>query len=493
MAQGVNATSVDVHGIHQAGHGRLQNEHPEQSTKETRESDIQKDTSPDLVSSLRRELEDLDAGNYPTAQPGLPESLYAASVYKETMRNGLLALLGLINIPGSQSWEDAVDYCRAVIECPQDTSQRANAKWTRSCSDLCQKLKERFGPGIVAAARSGCTAFVRDHYQGDSLSIAHVDKKTNMRSLILHQNPSFIFHHESSFLAIACYEITALCCSIVTSAWQPPKEAVKSGMISHVAVSDDYHAFTTMEYETRVRMVALSVGVAYKAGGQAVNVLVDGAALQAIGSGDQLTVEAVMAWRAVGGCTTPYSDYLWGRGSLEDGLVAPELMMAMHDLLDWRCDTAAQNHENGVSAVYGLGVEDAFHTYLEAMLHRASSNPLAGAHAIASIVHLHFTSMRYGSSRYRGDHGKPCRRCEKLLRNITARGGLQWEPTPPPSSFTASEKFRRLGKLVVDTFEPHQLAQTGVSWLQHLITTGEIWLFDALVKIHPVDSNAGWA
>lgn len=38
------------------------------------------------------------------------------------------------------------------------------------------------------------------------------------------------------------------------------------------------------------------------------NVLVDGSALQAIGSGDQLTVEAAMAWRAVGGCTTPYSD-----------------------------------------------------------------------------------------------------------------------------------------------------------------------------------------
>lgn len=302
--------------------------------------------------------------------------------------------------------------CRDVIACPQDNLQRANAKWTRSCSDLCCHLKKKFGPGVVEAARSGCAAFVRDHYEGNPLSIAHVDKKANMKQLVIYQDPGSIFHPESSLLAGACYEMAVLCCSTVTSAWQPPEEAVKSGMIAHMAVSDDYHAFTAVEHETRVRMVALSVGVAYQAGGQAVNVLVDGAALQAVGSGNQLTVEAVMAWRAVGGCTSPYSDYIWGRASLEDGLVAPELIMAMHDLLDWWSDTAAQNHENGVSAVYGLGVEDAYHTYLEAMLHRASSNPLAGAHAMAAIVYLHFTSIRYGSARYKGNHGKPCGRCE---------------------------------------------------------------------------------
>lgn len=81
---------------------------------------------------------------------------------------------------------------------------------------------------------------------------------------------------------------------------------------------------------------------------------------------------------------------------------------------------------------------------------------------------------------------------EQLLRGITARAGLRWEPIPPPNSFTSSEKLRRLGKLVVDRFEKHPLAQIGMSWLQHLLTTGEIWLFDARVKITPVDSDVDW-
>lgn len=92
---------------------------------------------------------------------------------------------------------------------------------------------------IVAAARRGCGAFVHDHYQDDPLSISHVDKRTTTRRLIVHHNPGFIFQPKSSLLAAACYETTALCCSITTSAWQQPEEAVKSGMISHVAVSDE--------------------------------------------------------------------------------------------------------------------------------------------------------------------------------------------------------------------------------------------------------------
>lgn len=141
----------------------------------------------------------------------------------------------------------------------------------------------------------------------------------------------------------------------------------------------------------------------------------------------------------------------------------------------------------------GLGVEDAFHTYLEATFHRAMSNPLAGAHTVAGLVYLHFTSMRYGSNWYQGDHGKPCKQCGDLLKDITARSGLHWEPTSPPGSYDASEKFRQLGKLVVDTFEKRELAQIGMSWLQYLIVSGEIWLFDALIKIDAVDSHADWA
>ena len=296
--------------------------------------------NPELRSSLSRALEELDAGIDLLTQPGLPDYIHAESVHKKTMRNGLLSLLGRIGIPG-QSWEDAMDYCREVIQCPQDTSERADAKWARSYSDLCRHLLKKFGPGIIEVAHSGCEALARNYYQGNTLNVAHVDKKSNTTRLIPYQSPAHLFYPQSSLLAGACCEMTSLCCSIVTSAWLPPEKAVNSGMISHVAVADDYHAFTATEYETRVRMVALSVGVAYEAGGQVVNVLVDGAALQAVGTGNQLTVDAVMAWRAVGGCTTPYSSYLWGQGSLEDGIVAPELIMATHDLLDWRSDTAA--------------------------------------------------------------------------------------------------------------------------------------------------------
>ncbi|KAJ5128732.1 hypothetical protein N7526_006898 [Penicillium atrosanguineum] len=237
-------------------------------------------------------------------------------------------------------------------------------------------------------------------------------------------------------------------------------------------------------------MVALSVGVAYEAGGQVVNALVDGAAMLAVGTGDQMTVDAVRAWRAVSGCTTPYSSYLWGGSSLKDGLVVPEMIMAMHDLLDWRSDMAARNHENGVSAVYGLGFKDAFHTYLESTLERASSEPLSGAHAMAGVVYLHFTSIRYGSYRYRGDIKKPCQMCQRVLRNVTAKAGLEWKPVPPPSIWSAGDKFRELSKRVVDRFEEQPLVQIGLSWLQHLVVSGEIGLFDALVRMKTLDSRA---
>lgn len=448
--------------------------------------------SPELRSSLNRVLEELEAGTGLFAHSCSLDCLYAESVHKRIMKNGLLSLLGILKIPESQSWADAMEYCRDVIQYPQDTSERAVSKWTRSRSDLCLHLMKRFGPGIVAAARRGCEAIAHNYYQGKPLSIAHVDKKANAMRFIAHRCPGHVFNPASSLLATACDEQTALCCSIVTSAWQEPEKAVASAMISHVAVSDDYHAFTTGEYETRIRMIALSAGVAYETGGQAVNVIADGAALQAVGTGDELTVNAVMAWRAVGGCTTPYSSYLWGQGSLEEGLVSPQLIMAMHDLLDWRSDTAAQNHENGVSAVYGLGFENAFHTYLEASLRRASAEPRSGVHAMAGILYLHFTSIRYGSYSYRGDHGEPCGTCARMLRDVTDRAGLRWEPKPPPSSFSAGEEFRQLSKRVVDTFEKHSLAQIGLSWLQYLIVSGDIWLFDVLSSICPLDSDADW-
>jgi len=146
----------------------------------------------ELLSSLSRALEELDAGTNLLSQPGLPDYFYAESVQKETMRNGLLSLLGRIGIPG-QSWADAMDYCREVIRCPQDTSERADAKWARSYSDLCRHLLKRFGPEIIAAAQSGCEALARNHYQGNPLNIAHVDKKSNTTRLMRHRSPARVF------------------------------------------------------------------------------------------------------------------------------------------------------------------------------------------------------------------------------------------------------------------------------------------------------------
>lgn len=47
-------------------------------------------------------------------------------------------------------------------------------------------------------------------------------------------------------------------------------------------------------------------------------------------------------------------------------LVVPEAMIAIHNLLGWKCDAAALHHENGVSAVYGLGYQQPFHSYGDA-------------------------------------------------------------------------------------------------------------------------------
>jgi hypothetical protein len=64
--------------------------------------------------------------------------------------------------------------------------------------------------------------------------------------------------------------------------------------------------------------------------------------LQRVGTGDQLTPQAAMAWRAVGGCTSPYSGYSHDKESLELGLVSPEIMTAMHVLSDWRSDSSRE-------------------------------------------------------------------------------------------------------------------------------------------------------
>lgn len=458
----------------------------------------------DIIQALEK-LES-DSYNSVSTQEGaekesLPVSqMITESVHESTLRNGLLALLGKIAIPDSLAWEDAMNYCRDVIESPQDTKRRANSEWVRSGSDLYFELTKRFGPGIIEAAQTGAAKLVDNHYTGNPLNIAHVDKKANMMRYMQDQHPSSIFNREPGLLALTCYEQTALCCSITISAWQPPHRAIPFGTIAHVGVCDDYHEFTLEERKGRLLLIALAAGAIYEVGGQAVNVVVDATALQAAGSGRDMSTHAARAWRAISGCTTAYSSYLWAQGSLKDeGLVAPEAMMAMHDLLDWRSDLAGRNHENGVSATYGLGIEDPHHDYLEDMLRRATTDPLSGAYAMASIVFLHFTATRYGAyNYYKGGGGgcggsfEPCGECERLLKCVTVRAGLHWAPMKPPQSFAEGEPFRQLCRSVFDKFETHPLGQCGISWLQHLVTTGQIRLFDALVAIDPLDSTAGW-
>jgi hypothetical protein len=53
-------------------------------------------------------------------------------------------------------------------------------------------------------------------------------------------------------------------------------------------------------------------------------VVVDGSMLQCLGTGNQLTAEAAMAWRVVGGCTSPYSGYSFATDSLEEGSCVPK-------------------------------------------------------------------------------------------------------------------------------------------------------------------------
>ena len=116
--------------------------------------------------------------------------------------------------------------------------------------------------------------------------------------------------------------------------------------------------------------------------------------------------------------------------------------MATHDLLDRRSDTAAGKHKNGVSAVYGIGVETPFHTYLKTLLMKAFSSPRFGVYAIMSMVCMHFTVGRYGSWEYRGKHGPPCDGCVSLLRSATEGAGLRWAPKAPASNYAEGDEFR---------------------------------------------------
>ncbi|CAD6441810.1 d30e9f3d-078b-4005-9029-f380fe65a38f [Sclerotinia trifoliorum] len=422
-------------------------------------------------------------------------SIACEAMYKETLRRGLESLIGTIFTGDSKTWDDAMEYGRQVILAPQDTQRRASSPWIRSCSELHSELIKLFGPQIINAARLGTASIIANHYNGDREAISHVNKK---ESYMRHRHEAKLgaaFYPRSSPLVTGCYLSGTLPCSLALSSFLPVDKAVQAAQLSHLSLCDDYGSFTHADYDVRLRMIALSAGVAYQYGGRVINIFVDGTALQALGIGIEtpLSVEAAMAWRAVSGCTTVYSKYNFEGCDLQDGLIGPISMMAAHDLLDWRSDTAAGNHENGVSAVYGLGNEAAFHTYLEALLKMILRGPRFGMYGIGSMIYMHYTVARYASWEYHGKHGAACNECVDLLRSATEGAGLKWAPKPPPSNYEDGEEVREWGRLWTDQFIDRGLMQEAVSWFQYLISSGKIWLFDVLADaVNPVDDGTDW-
>ncbi|TRX95684.1 hypothetical protein FHL15_003238 [Xylaria flabelliformis] len=419
------------------------------------------------------------------------------TIYKATMRSGIESLLGTISIANSQAWEDVVAYGREVILAPEDTAERALSPWARSCSDLHKELLKRFGPETVKAAELGTASIIENHFNGDRLAIPHVNKKA---SYLRHRHDAKVgagFYPKSSPLAATCYQCASMPCSLAMSWFLPIEKAVQAAYISHLSVCDDVGSFTEEDYAVRMRMVTISAGVAYRFGGKALNVFVDGTSKQAVGmvAGELKPLEAAMAWRAVGGCSTIYSKYNFDECDLKVGLVAPLVMMALHDLLDWRCDVSAGNHENAVSAVYGFGIEAPFHAFLEAMLEEVLKHPRSGVYGIGAVTYMHFVVGRYGAWEYRGQPMPACEKCIGLLREATEAAGLEWAPKSPPKRYVEGDEAREWGRLWSDHFVDEQLlVQEAVSWFQYLISSGEIWLFDLFSEgVRPVDEGADWA
>ncbi|KAI2643553.1 hypothetical protein GGS21DRAFT_496970 [Xylaria nigripes] len=419
-----------------------------------------------------------------------------AATYKTIMSNGVKGLNGTLTIENNQVWDDAIVYGREVIADPQDTSVRAASPWARSCSDILKELEKRYGPETIEAGRLGSEAIISKHYNGDRLAISHVDKKA---SFLRHYQECQIgagFYPQSSLLGSCCYQTASLTCGLAMTAFLPTKQAVLAGYISHLSVCDDLGIITRKENDVRKRMIIMSTGAGYHFGGRVINAYVDGTAKQAAGTGDGKLnpIDAVMAWRAINGCSTIYSEYNFRESSLEQGLVEPIVMMTAHDLLDWRCDVAANNHENAVSAAYGFGIESPFHAMLEGMLKVALTHPRSGVYGMASIMYMHFTGPRYGAWNYHGEEGRVCEKCVSMLSEATDAAGLKWEPKSPPESWAAGLEFREMGARWSNYLEDQPIIQESLSWFQFLLTTGKIWNFDVLAKgVKTVDGKMEWS
>ncbi|KFH42558.1 hypothetical protein ACRE_067240 [Hapsidospora chrysogenum ATCC 11550] len=414
--------------------------------------------------------------------------------YLPTLETGLQVLARRGPNPNTQAWRDAIDYARDVILNPKDDSSRAAETWARSCSDLARELMSRYGPSTIQAAKDGSRRIIDENFGGDGRRIPHVEKKAAFLRNYKSQMVPKAHYPEDNILAVACYEVGFISCGLAMMAWTPTGLASRLAALNSFALCDDYAGFTENDYEVRIRMTALGMGVAVEIGGWSANAIVDGSLLQAQGTGRDRSVDSVMAWRAVSGCTAPYCGYLVGEGTLEEGTVSPRVMMVIHDLYDCRADAAAGNHENGVIAVYGLGEPDPFHTYLEALLRLSVSSPVAALYTIAGMTIVQYVAARYGTCEYKGDTGRsPCDTCISLLREATAGAGLQWAPEEPPRTFAEADKVRKLAKDLFDNYNDNGLIQQGISWFQHLVASGGIWRMDVLSEgVDAVDTENEW-
>ncbi|KAL5085866.1 hypothetical protein Trisim1_009936 [Trichoderma cf. simile WF8] len=454
----------------------------------------------ELKELMYRLLNQLDSGSW---RPNVnnPEQSHhprdaAVRAYESQLRSGLSAILGYGPISQKQSWSDALEFARAVIQEPQDTIERSRASWARSCSVIYRELMTRFGQEVRSMAEQGCTQLVNDHYLGERLSVSHVDKKTGFQQTFLKSKPGLAYHPPDSFLAIAAYQCGILPCSLVASAWLSPEEALKYSALCHLSICDDYWSFTGKETEVRVRLVAQAIGATFDFGDLAVSTLLDSTAFQGVGSSNDVSIQSAMAWRSLSGAATPYNCHTLGNGTLEEGLVGPQIIMAIHDIFDWRSDLAAGNPDNGFSVAYGLGVADPFHAYLEALLLLATSHARSGVYAIATLTMIAFIGSRYLAYKYLEvdvELPVPCPRCIELLRAVTEETGFDWAPRSPPKSFEEGEQVRQWCQLWADRYEHGtDLIQEGLSWFQSLVATGKIRIFDALVKIPEIDKAVGW-
>jgi hypothetical protein len=97
---------------------------------------------------------------------------------------------------------------------------------------------------------------------------------------------------------------------------------------------------------------------------------------------------------------------------------------------------------NGISAVYELGVQNPFHSYLKALLRRVLADSWSGICAVTAMTFMHFTVGRYGAWEYRGSHGPGCDDCVDFLREATGGAGLEWMPKLPPTNYVEGDEMR---------------------------------------------------